>query len=292
MKKLMSKTNPSPSLPLTGQGVTTIVTRLLNSLRVSPPLSRGGKGGVWFGILVIWLLVIAPIPIGAQSFDSTSFHIDWGNFNMTAGSKTSPSFDLTDTVGQNSPGKYDSTNYVVKSGFQYIHDMLTRPFSFSISTLAIDLGTLVPGVGSTSTNTITVTTPSGQGYQISVHETHPLRISPSLQVPDTSCDSGPCTPSSSQVWTASTAYGFGFNVLGVNGSGTVTGVGTSNYFTNSTFYRPFADASTNQVAQIIMSENAAVSQHSARVTYKALVSGLQPAGNYDTSIIFTATPKY
>ena len=67
----------------------------------------------------------------AQTFDSTSYHIDWGNFNMTSGKKTSTNYQLTDTVGQNAPGKFTSNGYTVKSGFQYIYDSMEK-FSFAI----------------------------------------------------------------------------------------------------------------------------------------------------------------
>ncbi len=232
--------------------------------------------------------------IKAQSFNSPSYRIEWGNFNVTSGSKSSPNYNLTDTVGQNAPGQFDSSGYVLKSGFQYIYESFRSDFSFEIDQLLIDLGTLVPGVGSTDTNTITITTPSGHGYQILALQSHPLSLNSGTTIPDTTCDSSDCSESTSGIWTSNTAYGFGFNAHGVNGLGSPTGVGTSQFFPDPSHYRQFADysASPPESAQTIMSEDLPVEEHSAKITYKTNISSNQSAGNYANSVTFIAVPKY
>jgi hypothetical protein len=221
-----------------------------------------------------------------QHFTSNTYIIDWGNFNMTSGKKNSTRYSLTDTVGQNAPGPYTNTGYIVKSGFQYIYDTFNQ-LTFIIDNLNINLGTLVAGVGSTATNTLTISTPSGHGYQIMARYNHPLSLASGTTIPDTACDSGTCTPSSSGIWTSASAYGFGFNVIGINNSNVATNVGTSNYFTDNTYYRPFSNAS-----QTVMSEGTPVISHMARASYKANISAVQSAGSYQNSIIFTAVPYY
>lgn len=229
----------------------------------------------------------------AQTFTSTSFHIDWGNFNMTSGKKNSTTYQLTDTVGQNAPGRFDSEGYIVKSGFQYIYDPMYR-FSFSISKLNINFGSLVPGIGSTDTNIITISSPGLSGYQILVHENHPLQMNISKLIPNTRCDASDCSLNFASPWVNNTAYGFGFNAIGVNDSGVVTNIGTSNYFTNSTYFRPFADKSVlpNEDSAIIMSENKPTKKRSARITYKANIPNNQTAGNYQNAVTFIAVPRY
>lgn len=243
---------------------------------------------------LLFLLPLALLPLTpalAQHFESASYIIDWGNFNITSGKKTSANYQLTDTVGQNAPGQYDSSGYTVKAGFQYIYDTFNQ-LSFRIDDLSIQLGTLTPETPSTDSNIITITTPSGRGYQITAHETHPLWIDASSFIPDTLCDSGTCSESSSGVWTLSTTYGFGLNAMGIGSSGENTGIGTSSIFTDDTYYRQFADASSSETPQVIMEENSPVKDRSARITYKANISPLQTAGEYQNSIIFTAVPKY
>lgn len=218
-----------------------------------------------------------------QTFDSASFHIDWGNFNMTSGKKSSANYTMTDTVGQNAPGQYNSTGYVVKSGFQYIYEQ-TIPFSFAISDLDINFGYLTPNIGSTATNVLTVSTPTSHGYEVIAMANHPLTtIGVNVTIPDTLCDSGSCSESTSGLWTNNSTYGFGFNA---NGSG------TTSYFTNSNYFRQFANSSSGENSQICMSENVPVENHSATITYKILISPKQPGGTYQNSINFIAIPKY
>lgn len=243
-------------------------------------------------ILFLFLFLFSPACF-AQNFTSASFHIDWGNFNMTSGKKNSTNYQLTDTVGQNAPGRFDSEGFIVKSGFQYIYDPTYR-FSFSISKLNINFGSVVPGIGSTDTNIITITSPGLSGYQILVSQNHPLQINSSRQIPNTKCDASNCSLNFSSPWVNNTTYGFGFNAIGINDSGVVTDIGTSNYFTNATYFRPFADKSAmpSEASAIIMSENRPTKKRSARITYKVNIASNQSAGNYQNAITFIAVPKY
>lgn len=219
----------------------------------------------------------------AQTFISPNFRIDFGNFNMTGGKKTSTTYTLTDTVGQNAPGQYDGTGYTVKAGFQYIYDQ-NIPFSFEISNLDLNFGNLTPNIGSTVTNTLTINTPTSHGYDILVLANHPLKsIDSNSTIPDTKCDSGTCSESVSAVWINNSTYGFGFNA---------NGDGTSSYFTNSTYFRQFADNSIGETAKILMSESSPVEDHIATITYKVNISPNQAAGTYQNSINYIAIPKY
>lgn len=219
----------------------------------------------------------------AQSFTSPSYHIDWGNFNMTGGKKTSTNYILTDSVGQNAPGQYDNTGYTLKAGFQYAY-VQDYKFSFSIDNLDINFGSLVPDIGNTQSNIITISTPSGHGYEIFSLENSPLtNINTNITIPDTTCDSNDCDQTTSGVWTQNNTYGFGFNA---------TGDGTSNYFPNTTYFRQFANLKTNETPQIFMSENVPVNNHSAKITYKINIPAVQSSGSYQNNINFIAVPKY
>jgi len=222
-------------------------------------------------------------PVYAQHFSSSSYIIDWGNFNITSGHKNSTTYRLTDTVGQNAPGFSQKIGGLkVKAGFQYIYDTFTE-FSFSIDKLNINFGTLTPGVGVTDTNILTITTPSGHGYQITAQENHYLWTTPNNYIPDTSCDNQDCTESLSTEWVTNTSYGFGFNV---------NGIGATGYFPSPNHYRPFANIATGKTPEIIISENKPVKNRTAIINYKVLISSLQSAGKYENFITYTVTPKY
>jgi hypothetical protein len=245
-----------------------------------------------FFLLFTFYFLLFSVPVLAQTFNSNSYQIQWGNFNMTAGRKSSSSYTLTDTVGQNAPGQYDSAGFIVKAGAQYAYDQLT-PFSFQINGLDLNFGHLTPNIGSTVTNTITVSTPTSQGYQVMVNEDHPLSsFGTTTTIPDTTCDASNCSEAVSGVWTGTSAFGFGFNAIGIDSSGVATGVGTSNIFTNNTYFRQFANRFSNEDNQVIMAENSPVKNHSARITYRIVINSNQSAGTYQNSINFIAVPKY
>lgn len=232
-------------------------------------------------LITISLIGFAAHPVKAQSsLDSTNYKIRLGNFNMTSGTKTSASYNLTDTVGQIAAEFFSSSGYHVKAGFQYIYTLYD--FSFSISSLAIDLGTLTANTFSTANHTLTVTTP-GNGYSVSAFEINKLKNTNGDMIADTTCDSGTCTETSAGVWTTASNNGFGFNM---------TGNDISADFIGSTYFRPFPDASASEVPSTIMTTSAAGRNRIATVAYKASRSGTQATGSYTTQIVFIATPVY
>ncbi|HPD44922.1 MAG TPA: hypothetical protein PK131_01975 [Candidatus Woesebacteria bacterium] len=235
---------------------------------------------VFLGILGIWLLKF-PKQSFSQRFQSNSYVIEWGNFNMTGGTKTSTNYRLSDTVGQMAPGESNSNAYNLEAGFQYIYNTFNK-FRFTINDpdLAINFGSLSPGVGITSSHSITISCPAGHGYQIMAEYNHPLQdLSSGITIPDTKCDLGStCTPTNANTWITNTSYGFGYNVAGV---------GATQYFPNITQFRPFTNTPVD-----IMTETTPVQNHTATVTYKVLISSLQSAGNYENAITFIAVPNY
>ncbi|HEX8923426.1 MAG TPA: hypothetical protein VF828_01690, partial [Patescibacteria group bacterium] len=72
-------------------------------------------------VLALLFVFLPPLPVIAQHFSSPSFIIDWGNFNVTSGKKSSTSYTITDTVGQNAPGQFAAADFILKSGFQYVY---------------------------------------------------------------------------------------------------------------------------------------------------------------------------
>lgn len=232
-------------------------------------------------LLLTFTFSLSPSLTYAQStMDSASYKIRLGNFNMTSGTKTSASYNLTDTVGQIAAEFFSSTGYHVKAGFQYIYTLYD--FSFTISSLAINLGSQTPNAFSTASNTLTVTAP-GQGYSVTAYETGRLTSSSGATIPDTTCDSGTCTETAAGIWTTPTNNGFGYNA---------TGNDVATDFTSSSYFRPFPDFSLSEVPATVMTTAAAGKNRLATITYKLSPSSSQAAGDYSTQIIYIATPVY
>lgn len=232
------------------------------------------------GTAAVFLGFGAPPLLQADNMRSDSYIIQFGNFNITAGEKSSSSFKVTDTVGQTAPGEYTGTGYKVLAGFQYMYAI--PRFSFRITDLNIELGELTPGVFNQDSHEFLVTTRSG-GYSVLARADHPLRTNGSTaSIPFTSCDSS-CSISSATSWTNPSNIGLGFNVTGPHKTAD---------FSSSSFFRPFADKSAAQTPQTIVTHTGVVRDEVHQVTYKASIGGAQEAGSYATVVEYTAVPTY
>ena len=228
----------------------------------------------------LWYCVI-PTAHAQTSMDSSNYRIRLGNFNITSGFKSSASYNLTDTVGQIAAEFFSSAGYHVKAGFQYIYTLYN--FSFSISALAINFGSLPLNTFTTASHTLTVSAP-GHGYSVTAYETTKLkRPSTSDAIPDTTCDAGTCTETSAGIWTTATNNGFGYNL---------TGDDIASDFISSSYFRPFPDLSLGESPATIMTTTAAGKNRLATVTYKVSPNATQAAGDYTTQIVYIATPVY
>lgn len=217
----------------------------------------------------------------AETMNSNNYTIRTGNFNITSGLKSSASYSLTDTVGQTVAEYFSSTGYHTRAGFQYLYTLYN--FSFTISDTLIDFGSLTPNAFSSDSHNLVVTAP-GQGYSVTAYETTRLTKSGSSDtIPDTSCDSGPCTETSATAWTTATNNGFGYNVSGDD---------KSSDFSTTNHFRPFPDLSLGENPAVVMTSIQAGKSRTATVTYKVSPNAAQAAGEYTTNIIYIATPAY
>lgn len=216
---------------------------------------------------------------------SPNYIIQMPNLNSGAGIPSSSNYNVSTTIGQTAAGLFSSNGYRVKSGFQYIYSII--PFSFTISKVSINLGHLLPQTPvTTETETLTVASGGAGGYQVKASENHPLKVSSSAStIPDTNCDAS-CSESASGVWTSNSRYGFGFNMSGDDIPTGPTG------FADLTYFRQFADRSISESPQIVMSSIYVGRDRQSTVTYKVNISGTQPAGIYNNTIMYTAIPSY
>ncbi len=224
-------------------------------------------------------------PVYAENLQSSSYKIQFGNFNVTSGEKSSASYNVTDTVGQVEAGPYGQygvSSYFVGGGFQYIYQI--DKFSFRISKQNIDFGTLSPNIHITDSHTITITTPGSTGYKVYAYEAHRLQHTNGITyIPDTTCNAGTCTHTTAELWTTQTIPGFGYNMSGTH---------VPADFASTSYYRNFADVSLGEQMQTVMSSTSRANKESATVTYKLGVGGTQAAGDYSTYVVFVAVPGY
>jgi hypothetical protein len=237
--------------------------------------------------LITFFLIIVSFPfLSSQTFaqgviKSDNFEIQLPNLNSGAGIPSSTNYKTKSTIGQTAPGLFSSTGYRVKSGFQYVGSII--PFSFSISKLAIAFGSLTPQTPATDSHTLTVSAGGAGGYQVLASENYPMTIvSGSTTIPDTLCDTT-CSETTAAVWTSTSKYGFGFNM---------TGNDIPTDFTNSTYFRQFANRAGAETPKAVMSSVYVGRTRIATVTYKVNIAGTQAAGNYQNIVTYTAVPSF
>ena len=238
--------------------------------------------------IVIFLCLIGLAALSAQSANAfkmtnANYTILEGNLNSVAGKPTNANYKLGITVGELGSGLYSGTNYKVRAGFQYIYSIIK--FQFSLSSILIDFGTLTPTNPVTRTQTLTISNGSAHGYTVTASENHPLLVdSTGAVIPDTTCDSGTCTESTSSAWSNTLTYGFGYRCDNISGTDCATG------FSTGTFYKQFPDLSASETAQSVMTGANVGRNKQVQITYKANISGTQPGGEYRNIITYIATP--
>lgn len=235
---------------------------------------------------IYWYLFLPFSPqANALNMKSDSYQVQMGDLNMLSGRSTSDAYRMTMTGGQLGPGLYSGDNYKVRAGFQYIMSII--PFAFSIDVLTIDFGVLSPTTAVTRTNNLTISVGSAGGYQVTALENHPLRVPASgADIPDTTCDDGSCTQTTSAAWTNPLVYGFGYRCDNVSGTDCASG------FATSTYYKQFADDSLAESPVAAMSGANVGRNKKVQITYKVNISGTQPAGLYSNVLTYVATPTF
>lgn len=243
----------------------------------------------------------------AINMNSDEYKIQFGTVNSGGKKMTDSSYKLSTSVGQAAAKEFQSNGYIVKAGFQYIYSRV--PFTFSLSTIRVDLGTLVPNIPSTGTVGLQVSFGGAGQYLVTARADSPLSTNAyASSIPFTSCDGGvnTCTITVAKPWTNTSLYGFGYNMAGED-------VPTD--FIDGTYFRPFSNLVTPETPAIVMqSTNVTVdisptpnpaftpapvltgvprdTVHQSTMTMKVNVSSIQPAGTYATIVRFLATPSF
>jgi hypothetical protein len=237
------------------------------------------------GGLVSFVLFILSFALESHAVRmSNSDYIIRSEINSFGGKSTGAGGKITVSGGQTGRTIYSGTNYKVRAGFQYIDSML--PFTFSISSVEINFGTIVPGEPVARENILTVSSGASAGYQVILQEDHPLRdLSTGSEIPDTTCDAGNCSHTTAALWTSPLTYGFGYRCDNVLGADCSSGFNTAN------FYKQFPNAQAGEPAQVVMSGANAGSKKQAKITYKVNIPASQAEGVYQNKIKYIATPS-
>jgi len=239
--------------------------------------------------------------------NSPQYRIQFGTVNSGGKAMTNTDYKLNTSVGQTAAKEFQASGYIVKAGFQYIYTRI--PFTFSLSSIQVNLGTLLPSVPSSGNITLSVSFGAAGQYIVTARADKPLATaSLANTIPFTGCDGGSdtCTTTLAKPWTLTTAYGFGYGM---------TGEDIPADFINNTYYRPFPNLLLSEAPAVVMQSTNVTADitptpfpaytpapvltgtphdvtHQATITMKGNVSNFQSAGTYSTVIRFLATPSF
>ncbi|MGH7246348.1 MAG: hypothetical protein ACREGI_05465 [Candidatus Levyibacteriota bacterium] len=220
--------------------------------------------------------------IQALRMYNDSYIVQMGNLNNVAGNSSGSGRNLSITVGETGSGLYTGSGYKVRAGFQYIHSIIK--FSFKASPTFIDFGELPITTFTTRTGTITISNGSAHGYAVTAQESHELFDEASGQyIHNTTCDNGLCTATTSDTWSNTLTYGFGYRCDNLNGTDCASGFGAS------TSFKQFAASPS---AATVMTGTNVGRNKQVQITYQINISATQPTGLYRNIITYIATPTF
>ena len=218
----------------------------------------------------------------AQTMTNSTYILQMGNLNSGSGRPTGPNYKVSFTTGQTGANLFSGANYKVRAGFQYIYSII--PFRFSVSNTFIDFGVVSPTNAVLRTSQLTISNGSANGYQVTASQNHNLRVNQTgREIPATTCDTGACTPTASDIWTNSLVYGFGYRCDNITGTDCASG------FSTSTFFKSFISSPS---AVAVMTGPNVNRSKVVQITYKLNIATSQAAGLYTNVINYIATPTY
>lgn len=243
----------------------------------------------YFSLAINFLLIISILVVFsetsnalAQTMSNSEYVLRMGNFNVSSGKPSGPDYSVSFTAGQLSPGLYTGSNYKVRAGFQYIYSII--PFTFRISQILIDFGTLSPTNPVTRSHNLILSNGSAYGYSVTLSQNHPLRVNATgIDIPNTTCDDGTCTPTTSAAWTSSLVYGLGYRCDNVTGTDCATGFASASNFKS---------LSSSPSATTVMTGANVGRSKEVQISFKVNVSQTQAAGLYTNILNYIATPTY
>ncbi len=255
---------------------------LMNKIKKLIPI------GLLIGLFFYWIIGLFLPQVSAFTMSNSFYTIILGNMNSIAGQATSTSNTITFTSGEFGQGLYTGNNYVLCAGFYggiYCNKAVSALFTFTVTPTALDFGTIDPTSPVVRTNTLSVLS-TASGYSVSAIEDHSLQTANASVIPDTTCDSGTCDPTTAAIWAYNLTYGFGYRCDDVAGTDCVT------FLPN--YYRPFANAALMENPQIVLQNTSTGSptENQSQITYKVNVSGAQIPGVYTNTITYIASPNF
>lgn len=162
--------------------------------------------------------------------------------------------------------------------------------SVDTTAYSVPFGSLSLNTFTDAVQNLTVSTNANYGYVVTAAEDDELGKDGATTpfIPDTTCDTGPCTISSEQDWATASNNGFGYSLQNVDAASI-----SFEYNDSGTFLsRPFANLADNETPQTLFYSSTVADSENAYVCYRISVGATQAAGDYENIIIYRATASF
>jgi len=222
-------------------------------------------------ILIVTAFIILRNRTLAQNASNNSYTIQGGDIEQKTQSSDKSSDKTTNT--------YFGENYQVTTGFEDIED--SHPFSFSVSNNLIDYGPLTPTNPVSRTTNLVISKGSSKGYSVFAFANRELSDVNNNSIPDTTCDNGTCSETSSGVWSGNLSFGFGYRCE-------IEASPCSKDFLIENSFKQFANDSKSEAYEAIINS---FDSRKAKIEYKVNISNNQAKNSYSNSITFIAIPN-
>ena len=213
-------------------------------------------------ILIIVAFIILRNRTVAQSTSNDSYILEGG--------------EIDSSIQSSDESSYKTTN--INSGENYQGE----PFSFSVSNNLVDYGPLIPTNPVSRTTDLIISGGSSRGYSVFAFANRELSDVNNNSIPDTTCDNGTCSETSSGVWSGNLSFGFGYRCENADGS-----ICTED-FLGIGYFKQFANDSKSEAYQAIIN---GFDSRKAKIEYKVNISNNQAKSSYSNSITFIAIPN-
>jgi hypothetical protein len=178
----------------------------------------------------------------------------------------------------------------------------------------VPFGDLLIGTFIEAAQTLVVSTNAANGYAVTATANDQLGRNgaacsgdPTADtncIPDSRGDGATMTHLLSDDWTNTTTKGFAYTLANANGvSGVVTGTAANPFnFSTATApcdgagsndcYRQFSDTAASEPVVRVMANTTPADNDNIQVCYRAIISAVQAAGNYESYVTYTATATF
>ncbi len=222
-------------------------------------------------ILIVIAFIILRNRTIAQSASNNSYIIQGGEIEQKT--FTNPSDSSTESSDK---GSDKTTNIYFGENYQ------DQPFSFSVSNILVDYGSLTPTNPVSRTTDLIILKGSSEGYSVFAFANRQLTDVNNNSIPDTTCDNGTCSQTSSAQWSRNLSFGFGYRCENSDMSG------CTGDFSKADYFKQFAnDSKSGQYQAIINSFDS----RKSKIEYKVNISNNQAKSSYSNSITFIAIPN-